>query len=135
MQYITRRRARFRAICGRVNIPYGTGAQERDGFLYLSDGRQLCTPESKHGEDFFCSDEDGLGQERGAYINAILARLQMQDDQRLARWDKVWASDLCARYRRHDHKDFWLWSHSLYRAPVEDLEQIAALIGAKATRR
>ncbi len=134
MRYITRRRTRFRAICGTVNLPYGTQVQERDGFLYLSDGRQLCTPESKHGEDFFCVDEDGHGRERGALINAILSRLQRQDDQRQARWEKVWASDLCARYRRQDHKDFWLWSHALYCAPVEDLEKIAALTGAVTAR-
>lgn len=128
-QYITRRRARFRAICGNVNLPYGTKAQERDGFLFLPDGRRLCVARSKNGDDYFCSDEDDKGRERARLINTILLKLRAEDDEvRDARWAKVWDSELCAKYRRQEHKDFWLWDHSLYCAPVEDLEKIATLV-------
>ena len=33
VQYIAARRARFNAICGPVNIPYGTTMEAVDGFL------------------------------------------------------------------------------------------------------
>ncbi len=130
LHYITRKRARFEAICGRVNIPYGTPLEVRDGFLTLAPDKPLCAPDSENGEAFCCSDEDGRGRERGAYIDAILSKLQKRDDQWQARWDKIWNLPLCARYRRPDFKDYWLWDHSFYCAPVEHLAQIAALIGA-----
>lgn len=48
-----------------------------------------------------------------------------------ARWDKVWENSLCQRYRRPDHEDHWIWSYDFFNAPICDLQQIAALIGAK----
>ncbi len=128
-RYIARKRARFNAICGPVNIPFGTAVEELAGFLSLGPDRPLCDPASQNGE-YFCADDDGRGRERASLINAILARLQKRDKQYQARWDKIWRSALCARYRRPDIDDRWLWGHAFFCAPVEDLAQIAGLIGA-----
>ena len=35
--YVCRKRARFKAICGQVNIPYGTTLNGQGGFLILND--------------------------------------------------------------------------------------------------
>ena len=41
VQYIAARRARFNAICGPVNIPYGTTVEAVDGFLERDGLRQI----------------------------------------------------------------------------------------------
>ena len=133
-RYIARKRARFTAICGPVNIPYGTAVGVRDGLLSLGPDQPLCDPASKNGEDYFCADDDNLGQERAGYINAILAALQKRDEQYQARWDKIWSFPLCAQYRRPDIEDRWLWGHAFYCAPIDHLRQIAEQIGVTPTR-
>ena len=40
-RYITRKRAKFDAICGHVNIPYGTALINQGGFL-MWNGKQIC---------------------------------------------------------------------------------------------
>ena len=46
VQYIAARRARFNAICGPVNIPYGTTVEAVDGFLER-DGLPCAPPPAK----------------------------------------------------------------------------------------
>ena len=133
-RYIARKRAKFNAMCGPVNLPYGTPLEVRGDFLYLSDDRAVCAPDSENGEAYFCANDDGHGRERGAYIDAILSKLQKRDGQYQARWDKIWSFPLCARYRRPDHEDHWLWDHAFYCAPLDHLRQIANLIGAVPAR-
>ena len=131
-RYIARRRARFDGISGQVNIPYGAVLEVRDGFLYWK-GAQLCTTTCQNAYDFFSQDDDGQGRERGALVTAILARLRPKNerDNCQGRWDKVWGDSLCQRYRRPEHEDHWIWSYDFFNAPVFDLQQIAALIGAR----
>ena len=64
MQYIAARRARFNAICGPVNIPYGTTVEAVDGFLER-DGLRLCAATSESAHKYFARDSDGHGLERG----------------------------------------------------------------------
>lgn len=135
MRYIARKRARFRGCDGQeVNIPYGSVLEERDGFL-LWQGKPLCVDTSQNAYDYFSRDDDGNGQERGALVSAILNRLapgkRDRGGERQGRWDKVWADELCQKYRRQEHEDHWLWGYDFYNAPVEDLRYIAALVGAK----
>lgn len=131
--YIAARRARFLAIGGPVNIPYGTAVEAVDGFLER-DGLRLCAATSEHAHQYFARNDDGRGLERGKLSAAIVSQLSRRDKDHQARWDKVWASRVCKRYRRADHADFWVWSHAFYEAQVEDLREIAALIGAKGAR-
>lgn len=129
-RYITRRRARFNAICGPVNIPYGTELR-REGEYLLMDGSPICIVTSKNSHAFFTPDDDGDGIERGKLAGAILSVLERRDAARDERWEKVWNDDLCRRYKRPEHDEVWLWNHEFYGAPVEDLRYIAALVGAR----
>ena len=128
-RYVTRRRARFKAICGQVNIPYGT-VLHRSGDYLLLHGQQICTDTSKNAHDFFSHDDDGYGGERGKLVGAITSVLDRRDAARNSRWEKVWNSGLCQRYRRPEHEEVWLWNHDFYNAPVADLRHIAGLVGA-----
>ena len=128
-RYIARKRARFNAICGPVNIPYGTVLQ-RDGDFLLMDGRRICAVTSKNAHDFFSQDDDGKGQERGKLVGEIIRVLDRRDAARDSRWQRVWNDRLCQKYKRPEHEEYWLWNHDFYNAPVEDLQQIAALVRA-----
>ena len=129
-RYVTRRRARFNAICGPVNIPYGTVLQ-REGEYLLLNGREICAITSKRAHDFFSQDDDGDGLKRGKLVGAIIAVLDRRDAARERRWRKVWNSGLCQQYRRQEHEEVWLWNHDFFNAPVENLRHIAVLVGAK----
>lgn len=128
-RYVTRRRARFNGISGQVNIPYGTVLEAQDGFL-MWQGKRLCAATSQNAHNYFVSDHDGQGRERGALIEAITAQLERRDKLYQARWDNLWEDVLARRYCRGG--DHWLWKHSFYAAPLEDLRHIAGLVGAQA---
>ncbi len=130
IEYVARKRARFVSHGERVNIPYGTALEAADGWL-LWRGAPLCRVHSQNALDYFSRNDDGKGLERGALVGAIISRLEKQDGEHQTRWDMVWHDPLCQRYRRKEHKDHWIWSRAFYSAPVEDLRQIAALIGAR----
>ena len=51
--YVCRKRARFKAICGQVNIPYGTTLNGQGGFLILND-LPVCSPRSCPMPSSFC---------------------------------------------------------------------------------
>lgn len=129
-RYIVRRRARFRSGGRDVNLPYGTGAELQDGWICCQ-GQRLCRPGSQNALDYFSWDGDGNGRERGMLVNNILYLLEKRDKEYLARWSRVWDSPVCGKYRRMEHADHWLWASGFYNATVEDLRQIADLVGAK----
>lgn len=125
--YIVKRRARFNAICGQVNIPYGTKVEAVDGFLVLN-GDRLCGTFSQNCMDFFSQNDDGNGEERGKLTISIMSQLEKRDKNHQNRWDKVWGDKLCQRYRRKDSDDHWLWSKDFFDAPIPDLQYIEKLI-------
>lgn len=127
--YITTRRARFMAICGPVNIPWGTQVEAEDGILLLG-LRLLCATTSQNARDFFARNDDGNGLERGRLSAAIIARLSERGKEHQDRWNKVWADPLCQKYRNQDHVDHWLWNHEFFEAPLDDLRHIAEAVGA-----
>ena len=49
--YICRKRAKFKAICGQVNIRYGTILNCQGGFLILND-LPVCSVTSQNAYDF-----------------------------------------------------------------------------------
>lgn len=67
-------------------------------------------------------------------MRAIKNTLERKDSNYQNRWDKVWDDQLCQKYKRPEHEDFWLWNHDFYNASIEDLKYIANLIGAKEGR-
>ena len=72
--YVCRKRARFKAICGQVNIPYGTTLNGQGGFLILND-LPVCSVTSQNAYDFFTQNDDGMGKEWGELLNRITATL------------------------------------------------------------
>lgn len=127
-RYITRKRARIEGICGKVNIPYGTALETKDGYL-LYEGSRLCVVTSQNAYDYFSQDDDGHGLERGGLVAAILARLEKRDADHQRRWDKVWENPFCLRYKRPDCEDFFIWGYDFYNAPIDDLKAIAEIVG------
>ena len=67
-------------------------------------------------------------------MTSIKAKLEKRDAGYQARWDKVWDDDLCQKYRRPEHEDWWLWNHAFFNAPIPDLRHIAGLVGARISR-
>ena len=125
--YIVRRRARFLAICGPVNLPYGTEVSSDGAFLTVN-GEKLCSITSQNAYDYFSRDDDGMGRERGKLVKDIRRTLERRDAKHQARWDKLWADVGANRLRRADHKDFWVWNHNFYNADVNELQRIRLLL-------
>lgn len=134
MKYIIHRRFKGRADCGAVNLPYATEVSECGGWLY-SGGKMLCAATSENAHQYFARNDDGAGLERGRLTQAIQKALRPRNgdrtEQRDKRWESVWGSPLCQKYRQAEHADHWLWGHDFYNAPIEDLRQIAALVGVR----
>ena len=128
MRYIVTRRFRGRAICGEVNLPYGTTCEEHDGILVLEDGRKLCAVTSQNAYDFFSRNDDGHGLERGKLVHDISSALERRDAKYQARWDRLWADEGANKLRRTDHEDYWLWSFAFYNADVNELRRIRRLL-------
>ena len=114
-KYITKKRMKEAGIAGHVNIPYGTEVEEVDG-LIIYKGAAVCAITSRNAHLHFAKNDDGKGLERGALALAITSRLE---------------DAICQKYRRADHEDHFLWNHEFFEAPVEDLQYIAGLIGAR----
>ena len=131
MRYIVTRRFRGKAICGELNLPYGTTCEEHDGILVLEDRRRLCAVTSQNAYDYFSRDDDGNGLERGKLVEEITSRMEKRDAKHQARWDALWADEVANRLRRKDSPDFWIWSFDFYNADISDLRHIANLIGIK----
>lgn len=124
--YVCRKRAKFKAICGQVNIRYGAILNCQGGFLILND-LPVCSVTSQNAFDFFSQNDDGRGRERGELVSAILIKLAKPDNQK-ERWGRIWADALCQQYKRPEHEDFWIWNYEFYNAPVEDLRYILKLV-------
>ena len=128
MRYIVTQRFRGRAICGAVNLPYGTACETQDGYLMLEDGRRLCAVTSQNAYDHFSRDDDGLGKERGKLVQDIRRTLERRDAKLQARWDALWADEGANKLRRTEHDDYWLWSFAFYNADVNELRRISRLL-------
>lgn len=128
--YIVRRRAQFLAICGPVNLPYGTEVSSDGAFLTVN-GEKLCSITSQNAYDYFSRNDDGHGLERGKLVQDIRRTLERRDAKYQARWDALWADADSNRLRRKDSQDFWIWSFDFYNADIPELKHIANLIGIK----
>jgi len=127
--YIARKRAKFKAVCGQVNIPYGTALTVQDGFLVWAN-KLICGITSQNAYDYFSQNDDGRGRERGDLVSAILLKLNRRDEGYQNRWDNIWADPLCQKYKRPEYEDHWIWNFDFYNAPVVDLHHILNLINA-----
>lgn len=80
------------------------------------------------GMDCFVQDDDGNGTLRGELVGNIQRCLERRDADYQTRWNRVWASALCQKYRRPESEDYWLWARAFFDAPIFDLQAIAALV-------
>lgn len=125
--YIVRRRARFLAIRGPVNLPYGTEVSSDGAFLTVN-GEKLCSITSQNAYDFFSRNDDGMGRERGKLVNDIRRTLEHKDAKYQSRWDRLWADEGANKLRRTEHEDYWIWSYAFYNADVNELRRIRLLL-------
>lgn len=130
MQYITHRRFKEKSICGRVNIPVLSACEENENTIYFN-GKPVCFATSENAHQYFARNDDGQGVERGKLTQLIQRKLAKRDGAYQGRWDKVWEDKICAKYRRKEYDDFWLWNHEFFNAEIEDLRYVAELIGIK----
>lgn len=130
MKYICHRRFKGRALCGEVNIPACSELSTFKDALIWNE-KPICFIESENGHQYFARNDDGQGLLRGKLTQAIQKTLQNQDEHYQDRWNKIWADERCSKFKRIEHKDFWLWNNEFYRAQIDELKYIADLIGAK----
>lgn len=128
MEYIVYKPFVGKAICGEVNLPVGTVCQYDQGYI-IHDVQPLCVVTSDNAHQYFAKNDDGKGMERGQLVHSIIEKMREQDEGHDERWEKVERDRICKIYRRHDHRDTWLWNHSFYNASIANLEHIANLIG------
>ncbi len=126
-QYITRKRFKGLAICGEVNLPYGTPCEGKDTYIYYN-GKPLCRRTSQTAIDYFSIDDDGHGLERGKLVETIMDELRQGSNKHDEKWEAVQQDPIAETLRRQDHQDFWLWSYKFYEASMDDLNHIYDLI-------
>lgn len=127
MKYLVTRRFKTKAICGEVNLAYGTECFSQGNVIYRQDKQPLCLITSENAHMYFTVNDDGLAKERRQLIEDI-AKL-LSDERRMEkRWDVVWNDLTCRKYKRKELADFWLWNHDFYGASLDDLQYIKKLL-------
>lgn len=129
-QYLVTKRFRGKAICGDLNLPYGTKCFAIDGWICCDKG-VVCGVESQNAYDFFTRDDDGCGEQRRKLIDCIfeaLKRTNQSKESYDAKWDKIWGNSLCQKFKRSDYNDFWIWGYNFYHAEIPDLVYINDII-------
>ena len=135
--YIVTNRLKKHCICGDVNLPYGTkcttiyhGSEK----AIVCELGMVCYVSSQTAFKYFSQNDDGCGEERGKLVNKILNRLASAKSKTKLNesiWKKIWVDNVCAKYKRPEYEDYWLWNYDFYNAPIDDLQYIAKLVGAK----
>lgn len=128
MEYIITKRFKTTAMCGEVNLPYGTKLTSYGGLICLDPMHPLCYDHAQNAYDYMARNDDGHGLERGKLIQDIIARLgkrDSRDDPKYqARWDVIWADASLRRFKRPEYDDYWLWNYDFFNAEIGDLSYI-----------
>ena len=127
-EYIVTKRFKEKAICGDVNLPYGTECNLIDNYICCDKGI-ICLTTSQNAYDYFSRNDDGNGLKRGELVHNIKNELSKIDDKHQVRWDRLWGNDAeLTKFRRADSPEHWIWNHAFYNATIVDLERIYNLI-------
>ena len=126
MKYLVTKRFKTKAICGEVNLAYGTECFSQGNVIYRQDKQPLCLITSENAHMYFTVNDDGLAKERRQLIEDI-AKL-LSDKEMEKRWDVVWNDLTCRKYKRKEFADFWLWNHDFYGASLDDLQYIKKIL-------
>lgn len=132
-QYVVTKRFKKKALCGDLNLPFGTKCFAKDGAIYCEKGI-ICGVTSQDAYDFFSQNDDGCAELRRQLIGSIfnaLNRSKQSIESYNERWDKVWNDATCLKYKREEYDDHWLWNYDFYNAEIDMLRHIAKLIDAK----
>jgi len=123
MDYIVHRRLRRTAICGDVNLPYGTVLEEAEGYLYY-DGMPICAARSQTAKEYIAWNGDGRGLERGKLTYAIAFR---GADRPGCRFDPKQREIICEKYSRYlrPEHDVILFNDEFFMADIEALTEMA----------
>ena len=128
MKYICFRRFREKALCGEVNIPYGTKLVETNIVISYY-GNPICYTKSQNAYDYFARNDDGKGLERGKLTAEIIKLLNNRNDGKYQdRWDRIWGDLSLLKYKRPEHDDYWLWNYDFFNASIEELSRIKSII-------
>ena len=79
MDYICFNRFKQNALCGKVNIPYGTKLDEANKVISLC-GNPICYTRSQNADEYFARNDDGKGLERGKLTSEIIKMLKGRTD-------------------------------------------------------
>lgn len=127
MKYLVTRRFKTKAICGEVNLAYGTECFSQGNVIYRQDRQPLCLITSENAHMYFTVNDDGLAKERRQLIEDI-AKLLSDEKCMEKRWDVIWNDLTCRKYKRKELDDFWLWNHDFYGASLDDLQYIKKIL-------
>lgn len=134
-QYMVRRRLRDIGREGqKVNIPYGTILECKDGLIYWK-GQVLCNDDCKLQKDYLIQANDSNPKGRAELIDSIFSLLtvkeystEQEEKKRLKRWEVLWQDEKANTFRRQDYTDYWLWTNKFFDAPYIELNYIYNLI-------
>ena len=128
MDYICFNRFKQNALCGKVNIRYGTKLDEVDNVISYC-GNPICYIKSQNAYDYFARNDDGKGLERGKLTAEIIKLLNNRKDGKYQnRWDRIWEDLSLLKYKRPEHDDYWLWNFDFFNASIEELNRIKSMI-------
>ncbi|MDO4360868.1 MAG: hypothetical protein Q4C28_15360, partial [Escherichia coli] len=71
MKYVAHHRFKEIALCGPVNIPYGTELVADGNCIMTLEGKPVCYDTSENARMYFSRNDDGRGLERGGITYAI----------------------------------------------------------------
>ena len=128
MDYICFNRFKQNALCGKVNIPYGTKLDETNNTISYC-GNPICYIKSQNAYEYFARNDDGKGLERGKLTSEIIKLLNNRKDGKYQdRWDRIWCDLSLLKYKRPEHPDHWLWNFDFFNASIEELNRIKSMI-------
>ena len=125
MDYITHRRFKANAMCGRINLRYGTRVMSEGGLICKPDGGPICFATSENAKLYFARNDDGMGLERGALTYAIAyGRRRGMAGQRFSDAERETLMRDYPHWLRQD-TDYLLFNNDFFAAPVEELRELA----------
>ncbi len=131
-KYITKKRMRLNAICGAVNLPWGTILPVVDGFIVRGSDR-ICAAKSQNAKDFFWGYADDNPEEEieRQMLAAELLKLAPQEDkQALFESNNPWRK--YGRLEQIPAGFEWVWNIEFVEGlPMAELEGLIAKIGSK----
>lgn len=129
MEYVVHRRFKDTAICGYVNLPYGTRLGRKGNYLYHGDKR-LCAVNSKSAREHMARNDDEQGLKRGALTYAIAFKNTKNKGFRLTDEQRKILVEKYSHFLRTDC-EYIIFNDDFIAAEIEDLQAVAKDLGIK----